>query len=646
MQRVRIQQWLLLVLRTLAITFLIAAFARPTLQTGLGWMGSGNWSVAMVVDNSLSMTLRDKGGAYLDQIRSRAADIISMLEPADEVFMATPGEEFRGGRRRVTEMLEAMQASAATTAMAPELVRAGAFLSQEASHINRKVFYLGDYQRSTLLDSLPTAMPDNISVTLVPVGRAVRGNVSVTDVSVASRIVEVGQPARIEATVFNFGTEALTGYVASLYLEGERLARATLDLLPGQATTAQFTLTPQQRGWLAGMVQLEDDGLAEDNVHYFSLHVPESRRILLVRGLDAESEFVETVLSSRLNRGRLSVEYETIEGKQVAAVSLGAYDAVVLLGLGSLSSGERASLARYVDAGGGLLIFPGEEMRLEDYGALLQLLGGGRLAGYGGVLGSAVAEAAFESVDLEHPLFEGVFAEAAQTVESPSIYRMLQYVPESGMESTVIALSNGFPFLQEIRKGRGAAFIFSVAPDLRWSDLPVLGLFVPLLYRSIYYLSAGETVQGDQLLVSQPAVVRVPGSLPDARLDLVSLDGPDTTPLQRHLFGVTMLEIDDSLERPGIYDVRSREQVVRRLAVNLDPRESDLRTYAPAQAARLLGAALQVHIGVQEVLQRRGLLEAGRAGVELWKLFIMLALCSLVAEMLVAAKWRSKASVL
>ena len=64
MQRVRIKQILLLILRMLAIACLALAFARPTLIGGLGGaLGKrASSSMAIVIDNSRSMQLRDAQG--------------------------------------------------------------------------------------------------------------------------------------------------------------------------------------------------------------------------------------------------------------------------------------------------------------------------------------------------------------------------------------------------------------------------------------------------------------------------------------------------------------------------------------------------------------------------------------------------------
>jgi hypothetical protein len=655
MQRVRIKQWLLLALRMLAIACLVLAFARPTLTGNLaGTVGQARTSWALVVDNSLSMTLRDGQGAYLRQAQEAAASIVEAMEGDDELFLLTTGDTPRDraaayqspGAAR--EALAAIEAQPGGGTVARSVTRAVERL-QGAAHLNKEIYVTTDGQQSTLADSVAADVPGDVGVTLVPIGERQHANVAVTGAQVRSRIVEVGQPVEVQATVTNFGTEALDGYVASMYLQGERVAQATATLQPGQSTTVTFTATPQQRGWLAGTVEIEDDAFAYDNVRHFTLHVPEERRLLIVRGDGEATRYIDLALSPELVQGRLAFSTETIPENELAATTLGGYDAVVLAGPVTLSSGEVNALTRYVEAGGGLLFYPNQRAQAADYNALFEQLGGGQFSGFSGSLGEARSIAAFDRVDLQHPLFEGVFDRTGEPdedvrVESPDIYYAMNYSPSGGSAQTLIELSNGFPFLQELRHGRGVALLMAVAADPEWSDLPVRGLFIPLLYRSVYYLSAGESVAGEQLTVGQPGELRVTG-VPEAEsVRLVGPEGTERTPEQRSLFGATLIQVDGTTQVPGIYDVRVGDTLVRRVALNLDARESDLRMASMDEAVTMLSEALDQpvrtldlrtgDVPVAETIQQR------RMGTEIWNVFLLLALGFLVTEMLVASQWK------
>lgn len=659
MQRVRIKQWLLLLLRTLALACLVLAFARPTLTGGLAGTlgGRASTALALVLDNSLSMTLRDAGGEYLAQARALAAGIIEQMQPGDAVTLwptADPSAAAPVAYQNRAPALDALQDVAPGHGADPAthvLARAAERLA-EAPQLNRELYLISDLQRSTLADSAAAPVPPGVRVFVLPVGTRATANVAVTGVHVVSRIIEVGQPVRIEATLVNYGEAPLDDYVASVYLEGERVAQAGADLPPGVPTTVTFAATPQRRGWLAGLVQIEDDDFEADNLRYFTLHVPEARRVLVVRGEEQRTDYVELALSPALARDRVAFAREVIPESGLAAAGLGAYDAVVLVGPRSLTSGEVAALARYVADGGGLLLFPAAGARADDYNALLAALGGGRFAGFSGALGPGPTIATFDRVDLEHPLFEGIFertlAPQARTVESPDLYFVMDYQPAAGAEQTLIALSNGRPFLEEFRHGRGAVLLVTVAPDPRWSDLPVRGLFIPLLYRAMFYLSAGASAAGEQLTVGQPGTLRVVGAPAGATLRLVAPDGAAFTPEQRTLFGAVLMETDASVRTPGIYDVFAGETLLRRVAFNPDPRESDLRQWTPAEAearlAEVTGAPvrrLDASGGPGAVAEA---LRAERTGMELWNVFLGLALIFLLAEMLVAKHWRPEAA--
>ena len=222
----------------------------------------------------------------------------------------------------------------------------------------------------------------------------------------------------------------------------------------------------------------------------------------------------------------------------------------------------------------------------------------------------------------------------------------MNYSPGSGAEQTLIRLSNRFPFLQEIIHGRGMAFVLAVAPDQRWSDLPVRGLFVPLIYRTMFYLSSSEATTGENLTAAEDGELRITGVSESEQLRLVGPDGAEYVPEQRTLFGAMLLDVEGRvIDVPGIFDVRSGDQLIRRVASNVDVSESDLSSYDEGDASERLAEAVDQDVRVidargDEARQVVQAIAARRTGLELWNVFLLLALLTLVAEMVVAKHWR------
>ena len=548
LQRVRVKRWLLLLMRTLAVLCLIAAFARP-IMVGPAFSGDAKVSMALVVDNSLSMSLRDADGPYLDQARRHSA---ALAASADELLVFTTTLDAPAAGAIAQGAIEDVALDARTGSAEGAIAAAARVLSEQGAFINKEVYFVGDLQRSTLLDTVRHASAPGIRIGLVPVGGRRQENVAIESVQVTSRIVEVNEPVRVEATLVSYLDAPVPDYVASLYLGGERVAQQSIELVPGVRSVVRFTTTPGSRGWLYGLVRAEDDGFAADNQHYFTLHVPERRRVLVVRGSSAVVEYVTMALAPSGD----AIEIESIDRAALARTDLRAYDAVLLVGLREFSSGEVMTLDRFVGDGGGLMVFASESP--SGANELLSTMGGGA---FGAVVESGAARGPIASVgalDTEHALFEGVFDDAAR-MERPDVYRAATYAPRSGAENTLLWMSNGMPLIQEIRRGQGRALVATVGPDPSWSELPVRGLFVPLMHRAVHYLAAGESVQGQSLVTGQGQSIRLGNTA--GRVRLVTPSDEEITPEQRQVVGATVIDIPKGLDAPGYYSVMQQSTI-------------------------------------------------------------------------------------
>ncbi len=650
MRRVRLKQWLILLLRTLAIACLVLAFARPT-KTSV-WEGvfgeRSPTATALVIDNSLSMTMRDVQGAYLDQAKSLAAAWVEGAQPGDELFLVPTAVQFDAGRmdfvsrEAALDAIEELEVLAGAETASAAISRAASLL-EGAANPKRDIILINDLQTATFVDSIRAVVPEDIQLTLMPLGERDHENTAVTGVEIASRIIELGRPVELSTTIERFGDSA-DGYGASVFVEGERVAQTAADLTERTPETIPFTFTPARRGWLRGEVRVEPDEAEWDDVRYFTLNVPQAQRVLVIRGTNARADHVMVALGVAGERGTLDVTQA--DESNLAALGVDNFDAVVLVGPQDLSSGENAQLERYVDDGGGLLVFPGETPA--SFNGLLGAIGGGRFDGVVGELdGSSLG--GFGGSDLEHPLFEGIFDDASgrPRLESAEVSQAARYVPGGLDESTLIRLAGGTPFLQEVRHGQGSVLVYSVAPDPRWSDFSMRGLFVPLMYRSVVYLASSDPSGTSSLLVGEAGVVRIENVVNSTPLRLVGQEGGEWTPAQRTVPGGVLLDVDESISTPGVYDVMQGEILLSRVAINLDPRESDLATLDPTDAVeqlqevtgrpvRLLNAAGGAGLAAAQRMQE------DRRGFELSSIFLALTLAFLLAEMLVAMQWKRK----
>ncbi len=647
MRRVRIRQWILLLLRTAAIVCLVLAFARPTLQGPLAgaFGGQASTSAAIVVDNSLSMTLRDREGRLLDQAINAAREVFEQMNTRDEVYLypGTPAFESAGGRELLSaDAITAIEARAGAGQIDQQLTDAAERL-RESALPNHELYLLSDLQSSTFPDSVSITFPSRTRIFLLPFGERATDNAAVSKVSIDSRIIEAGQPVEVSAAVRNYASTPIDDAVVSLSLDGKRLAQAALNVDASSERDVTFTVVPDNRGQLPGVIRLEADAFPHDDVRYFVLHVPERRRILLVRGAGSESTYLELALGQQLETGQSAFDLQVISEGDLPATQLSSFDAIVLSGLSSAASSEAARLSSFVENGGGLLLFAGSAEGDDD---LLSALGAGQPGGRAGEPGSGLPIARLEQADMEHPVFRGIFDRSepdARRLEQPDVYAYLNYRAGSGEEQTIASLSNGRPFVQEVKSGQGAALVVLSAPEPGWSDLPVRGLFIPLVYRSLYYLTVSGDSSMERFILGRSAAVRLDGRA-TGNFMLQAPGGATFAMEQRtHAGGITV-QVPADLSKPGVYTiVDGADRPIRRIAVNMAPEESDLERLTPTDAATRLERIAGVPVAVREpgdTTAIASMVSEARFGVELWRPFLLAALLLLILEMLVGMRWR------
>lgn len=651
-RRVRIQEWLLLALRALALAALAVGFARPVAEGTWADVGEAPVSVGLVVDNSASMGQGTAGARALDALRAQGEALARSLRPGDEVFVVPTAGPVSAAPVRTADgllaALDSLRLRAGGGTLTAALDRAAATLDG-ARHRRRLLVALTDAQATTLVDSGAARVPFDGPLAVVPVGAGGGDNARVVDVRLApgSR-VEAGQPLDVDVAVARTGTSGPLA-VRLVQIDGSR--RVTVAQGQAAASAAGAPATVRLRTPLRGTGDVafeaeidppSGDALASDDRRAFVVRVPGVRRVLVVRG--AAFRALDAVLAPGLVDDAAPFDADDTTPAGVATARLGDYAAVVLAGVSEMPAASVDALGRYVRGGGGLLAFAAD--RPDALNALFARVGAGGI-------GAAVAVpegTVLSRVDAAHPVFAGIFQPTPGRRVEPERIPVRRLAPLRG-GVPIATLSNGAALVAESRAGAGRVLAVAVAPDAAWSDLPSAGLFAPLVLRGLTTLSASGQA-GETAVAGRGPALRLSGTF-DAPL---ALDGPlgsasvrRTVPPQRVQGGATLVEPEAALA--GLYDVRAGDSLVARVALVDDAREGDLRRLAAGPLAdtlrRATGLDVQVVDGVGS--WRTELQRSGRSGAEappgreLWNALFGVALALLALESILGRRWRTAA---
>jgi hypothetical protein len=677
LRRLKIQQLLLLLLRTLLVILLVLAFSRPALRGSFaGIMGSrASSTIIILLDDSPSMGLRNTEGGLFAQARDAVHDILESANGDDAVFLIPLSSlrerdfapETSTSVTTALNSLSRMEVSQVSVPLREGLPLVRQILNR-SPHPNNELYFVSDGQRTQIPiseipeDSTQSLDPD-IRCFLITLSAPKGVNLGGGPVKIRTQILTKDRPVFLEATVRNPGETPVENSIVSVYLDGSRVAQQTVTIPPRGSTSVSFTLSPKRRGILEARLELEDDVLEIDNAYYFTIAVPRLIRILLIGRSEAATRFAELALTlggDTTAAGLFRVEREPDD--RLPFLDLSGYDVLLLCGVTEFTATIGDRIGQFVRHGGGVVVFPGPESNLASYNRALypalDVPPARRTQDPAPTPQRPASESflSFSRLDMSHPVFEEMFRKegpqqkGSPSVESPRIRTVFSPAPGAAGH-TIIGLSDGSSFLTEFRTGSGKVLVFAVDAGLEWSDFPLKGLFAPLLHRAMLYLAAAHG-KADQFETGEgiQATVRLRPEESRGTFFLRSPEGREERLVPEFLTPSSMLRISSlpALETgihtlvrrtPGEGPAGGDEHLVGAFPVNIREEESDLRTVTGDDAATLWQS-----LGVEA--DRARVLEPGdnvaetikesRYGLELWRYLLGAALLLAMIEMAIS----------
>jgi hypothetical protein len=662
MRKITIRQWLLLLLRTFLIAALVLAFSRPTIKGSFGTIGShASTTIAIIIDNTSSMNLHNEKGTYIDQAKEQARSIVSMMEENDDAFiirlsdlpgltMENPSHDRLRLQSVITETKTEPQHRTIIDAM-----RAAAAALQRSRNVNKEIYVLSDGQYTTMTSrQAETGTAEKLfapetKVFYARYADSPAENIGIERVSIPPTLLQTNKPVTINAVVKNYGTASVTNHLVSMTIGKNRVMQKSVTLDGGESATVDFTATPNRAGFMTGSIELEDDSFEADNQYFFSLYIPEKIRVALVTTDIAYSRYIVTALNvANTTTASGSVSLQLLTPTQISTSILDANDVVILSGVPEIQESSVRLVHQFVAGGGAMVFFPSHDTTGATYRYLERFgitISGVRRAAPGTVV-------RFENVDFDFPIFHGMFDDGAKkntSLESPDITMVASVQPDRNLRQ-IITLTNGIPFLWLRNIQHGTVAGFSVPATMQWSDMVFRGIFVPIVYQTMLYLTSqmnsgmqfSNSTVGEQLEFTSAEFRR---TMPVTGSSLRLFDPEQrNSPLQSYsravsdgishaVFAVT------GIHSAGHYFVVAERDTILAISANTNRTESDGATATETEieeSFRTVGIDELSVTYINSQMPMNEIVMQSRFGVELWKYFVLLAAVLGLIEMLVA----------
>jgi len=589
-RRRRIEHWLLLSLRALALALLAVAFARPLFEDPAvaGSGRGGPREVVVLLDESYSMGVGDA----FQNATAAAKRVFDGLGPLDRASLVTFARGARvvvrstSDRRRLESALDTVHVGSGATRFGPALKVAQTIL-EESELPAGEVVMVSDFQKNGWVGDEGVHLPAGTIVTPVPVGGDLDDNVQVAAVSLPRESVGGRERVTPTARVARRGGQAPRDVEVTLLLEGQTVQTRTVRVPPDGARSVTFQPFTLSLPHTRGAVTVPADGLSADDARYFVLSPGSAIAVSVVEGAHTGSNaslYLRRALEISADR-RFRVRVRRHD--DVRAADLTDEDVLVLNDT-RLDGSSAERVRRFVEAGGGLLVVLSQEASWPASAAdLLPGTVGGiedRAEGQGGRLGF---------LDHDSPVFEVFAGPRSGDFTTARFYRARAFQADDSAR-VLARYDDGTPALIEGHRGKGTVLVWTSGLDQFWNDLALQPVYLPFMHQLVEQLSGrGEATPwltvGQVLDLADPSAMESAGLVSPEAAGL----GPRVVPIALTPSGTAVSLPDEgprylTLEDRGFYTVRPPGTEPDRpflIAVNIDLGESVLTRLDPAELA-------------------------------------------------------------
>lgn len=667
-RRIQLEQMILLAIRTAIPLFLVLCLARPVIKGASGLLGQNKTSLFVLVDDSASMGVAVGSSTRFVEATTAARQIVESLPRASEtniVWMSQNGSTDLGPSYDLTRMAGLLTSAEGGAGVADPVAALSRVLSRlgNAQYPDRQALVLSDFQKVSWPESAKSARADMIeamrkldlpcNVSLLRIGGQGADNIAVDALEVSQSVLAVGQKARIRASVRNYGTGQPQDLRVYFRVDGEERGVSQVRIGPKETGQALFQYAFDKAGSHVVEVQVDADSLKADNVRRCSVEVWEHLPVLIVSGdirpepLKSESAFLEIALQPFAmlggKKGNDLVKATVMSPDQVKPEDIDATRVIILANVGQLPDRLRDLVARFVEEGGGLLVFPGDRVDANWYNNQFFNTLGLLPCSFQPIVDrsekGAVA-AAIVSQNFQHPALSLFNDPRNGTLGDAEIRKWYPlHPPETGADKVWVfaRLDSGDPFLAEKTFGAGRVIQSAVPCDADWSNLPMRPSYLPLMQQLVIYLAS--TVHPPRnLFVGQRLAAIVPSNRAGKVATVSDAEGKkhDVTIQNKGRFGLVEY---DRTEHPGTYtlDIPGGEKIY--YAVNTPPEESDL-TPLDDDSLQAMGKELgvQVATSVSEYLDQD---KQRRFGREIWQQLLWLVAALMILEVYLEHRFAS-----
>ena len=630
----RLKHLLILLLRILAITAMVFAFAQPFIPiAGTQNTIKAKNAVSIFVDNSFSMQSVTDQNRLLDIAKNKAKEIISAYSNSDEFQLLT--HDFEGKHQHLCskdeflKLIDEVEITASVRKL-PEIIKRQQDALSQSPQANKISYIISDFQKS--ISNFESIKSDsNFTAFLIPLIPQKTNNIFIDSCWFDSPVLQINKTVKLNVKIINSSETAFDKVPVKLMINGKQRAVASIDIKEKEEQILKLSYTITESGIQSGIIEITDYPIIYDDKYFFSYNVAVNIPIMIING-NEENQYL-----NKLYKLDSVFSVNNFNDKNIDFSIFNNQDFIILNNLKTISSGLIQELKRFADNGGSIAIFPASEIDFDSYKLLSTTL---NIDIYEQ---KDSTDTKVEELNMQHPVYRDVFEKLPENIDLPSVFSFYSFNKNQlSRKEYLLKLLNGKDFLTSSISGKGIVYQSSVPLETNWSNFPRHAIFVPTLFNM-----AMQSQQGNKLsyTIGNDEVIRIKS---------INLNGEETMLLKGEQKGFEIIpehkNIDNQLDisfhnqikQAGNYHLYKGNQQITDISFNYDRNESRLDFFTSDDIQKIIkDNSLSNYKLIETKNKNLGeLIKEINQGIKLWKLFIILTLVFLLAEAIIIRFWR------
>jgi len=469
----RLKEILVLISRILALSALVIAFCFPYIPNNNNSDNKDKNTVAIYINNSLSMDLINGLNSSLELAKNQAKNIIKQYSSNTRFYLLTNSKNSIFSRyfskSEITELINEIKIESYEIKMKDVYLKQ---IEQLKEYKTAEIYWLSDLQKSSMIfDNIK--LDSNHNINIIPYDNKNTGNLYIDSIWFETPTRSLNKQEELFVRLVNNYSYDID-FNLNLEINNNQsrgLTKAYIKANNSIITTIKYIA--KKPGIINCKLKINnypEPNLTFDDTYYFSYLLKEKISVLCIVENKNDTNYVSSLLNTSKDINLKTLAYNNLDYDIINK-----QDLLIINGINNINLSLNETIKEYIKQGNTIAFFPSDKANLDTYNELYK---------YYNItwLNPDSSNNTFAKLNTKQVLLKNVFRKTKANIDLPKIkFRYILNINSKSNTEKLISFKDEYAFL--LSTDYGQIYTFTSPLNERAGNFVKHALFVPILLR-------------------------------------------------------------------------------------------------------------------------------------------------------------------